>query len=387
MKAIQFSQKPNAMLGVVKHELEQRGFRVAHQHQQYSSLSAAGYDILRISHRQQVAKLLGSIRPKRLLPMFEPEQLGGMDTEKIDLVRKEDVGLQPVIAVQTSTRTFIAEGFASHNCTVAAAGHMIQSWSTYAGTGMKTIPDDQILSAYNTLSPNDQGCFMLDVLNYWRKPGIGGDMIEAFVETGPADITQAMLAIEYFGSCYIGMSLPDTNTFGPWDVADPQWKPNPYNGHAVCLIGYDNAIDMFKVATWGEVWNMSFNWFRKYCDESYAVLNDIELNATGVSPEGFDFPTLQQDLKHIGDPIVDPVTPPTPPTPEPTPTPTPNPEQVGPLEITGVGGAYWIVCMDDLAQSPQHSQQFEAVEHADKLRYANPGATIEIRHSAVYRVV
>jgi hypothetical protein len=190
------------------------------------------------------------------------------------------------------------------DCTVAAAGHMIQSWTTYAERGTLTIPDSDILSAYFTVSPNDQGAYMLDVLNLWRKTGIGNEKVEAFVETATADLMQARLAIQCFGSLYIGMSLPDTNTFGPWNVADPTWKPNPYNGHAVCLLAYRDDIQMFKVATWGSIWDMSYGWFKKYVDESYAVLDDISIIiATGKTPEGFDMVALQNDLAHLGDPV------------------------------------------------------------------------------------
>lgn len=378
MKSVNFTQKPNIMLSAVAKMLQDRGFRTEHARQQYSTLSASGYDVLRVGHRQQVARLLGSIRPKRLLSSFEPEQLGGMQSEKIDLVEKLDVGMQPVIAVQTSTRTFIAEGFASHNCTVAAAGHMIQSWSIYGGDlKMDTPSDADILAAYKIVSPNDNGANMLDVLNLWRKTGVGTDKIEGFVEVAPADLVQAKLAIQYFGSIYVGMSLPDTNTFGPWDVAQPSWPPDYYNGHAVNLCAYDDATKMFRVCTWGEVWNLSYGWYQKYVDECYAVLNDIELlQSTGKSPEGFDWTALVYDLSHIGDPVVDP-----------TPTPPPTPTTIGSIVLTAKHSSdHWFVYLNGTAQTPGHTDQLEAVQHADRLRYANQKATIELRNSAVYAV-
>jgi hypothetical protein len=269
------------------------------------------------------------------------------------------------------------------DCTVAASAHMVQSWSIYADYPMRTIPDQAILDAYHVLSPNDQGAYMLDVLNYWRKQGIGDDYVEAFVETAPASVTQAQLAIQYFGSLYIGMGLPDVNTFGPWDVKKPTWPINPSNGHCVCLLGYDNATEMFKVATWGEVWNMSFDWFKKYVDESYAVLNDLSLNATGLSPEGFDLKALTNDLSHLGDPVVDPVpVPPVPPVPVPPPTP-PSPVR-SPMVITG--SERWVVNANGVDQQPKHMTPLEAVQHADALRWKTPKAKIVINHLAAYRV-
>jgi len=268
------------------------------------------------------------------------------------------------------------------DCTFAAAGHMIQSWSIYADYPMKVIPDKDIISAYFVLSPDDQGCYMLDVLNYWRKTGVGDDKIEAFVETAVASLSQAKLAIQYFGSVYIGMSLPNTNTFGPWNVKNPTWPANPSNGHCVCLLGYNDSTSMFKVATWGEVWDMSYDWFKKYVDECYAVLNDLSLNATGLSPEGFNLAALQNDLDHIGDPIVDPVPVPAP-VPVPTPIPTPVPVR-GPIVITGT--ERWVVAKDGVDQAPTHISSLEAVQHADALRWQFPRSSLVINHRATYLV-
>ena len=193
------------------------------------------------------------------------------------------------------------------DCTVAAAGHMVQSWSTYAERGLLTIGDDEILDAYFEVSPNDEGAYMLDVLKLWRNNGVGTDKIEAFAEIAPADLTQAKLAIQYFGSAYLGVALPDINTFGPWTEPNPTWAPNPYNGHAICALAYDDSTRMFDVATWGKVVKMSYGFYQKYMDEGYAVLNDLSIIiATGKSPEGFNWAALQDDLGHIKDPVTPP---------------------------------------------------------------------------------
>lgn len=263
------------------------------------------------------------------------------------------------------------------DCTVAAAGHQIQSWTIYTGAAMNTIPDQEIMAAYNVLSPTDNGAYMLDVLNYWRKTGIGGDQIEAFVETSTADLTQCKLAIQCFGSHYIGMALPDINTQGPWDVVSPTWKPNPNNGHCVALIGYNDTTKMFKVATWGEVWDMSYDWFQKYVDESYAILNDIEIiKLSGRSPEGFDWTTLQNDLNHIKDQVT--------PNPIPVPTPVPAPKVTTSMAITKVGSVTWAVYSGSVLQS-MHNDQLEAVQNADRYRWAG-SKDIVIKHNATYSV-
>jgi hypothetical protein len=176
---------------------------------------------------------------------------------------------------------------------------MLQEWSVYAGQPILTMPDEEIRRVYNILSPNDWGCCLLDVLAYWKNTGIGGNKIDGFTEVGTGNLANIETAIECFGSCYIGVSLPDDySEDGDWiDVTSP---PNPANGHCVVLLAYDRNNALFKVATWGSIRNMSYKWFQKYNDESYAVLDNIELiQAAGKTPEGFDWQTLQQDIRAL----------------------------------------------------------------------------------------
>jgi hypothetical protein len=266
------------------------------------------------------------------------------------------------------------------DCTVAAAAHCVQSWSLYAERGMQTIPDAQIIAAYKVISPNDQGANVLDVMNYWRTKGIGPDRIEAFAEIPAGDLAYAKLAIQYFGSCYIGMSLPDQNTFGPWTT--PTGVPNPYNGHAVNLVAYDDTRQMFKVITWGEIMDLSYAWYQKYADEGMAVLNDISLiQGTGKSPEGFDWVALQYDLTHIGDPVV--VTPPEP-VPVPVP-PGPGPAPVKSITITRTGVSYKLTANGVVMG--QHAEEREALEHAANLLLKGVAQSVLISPAFTIKVI
>src|SRR5574341_265798 len=199
------------------------------------------------------------------------------------------------------------------SCGPAGAAHQTQSWSTYAESPVTPSETTVIQDYFRITGGQDSGVYLLDMLNYWRQSGIGQDYIEAFVQVNP-NITEAELSIQHFGSLGMGLALPDEGTFGPWDrVYGP---PNPYNGHYVCAVAYDHAARTFEVVTWGERWVMSYDFFLKYCDEAYAMLNDLSiLQRTMVSPEGFDFAQLTEDLDHLSDPIV--VPPDVPPEPSP----------------------------------------------------------------------
>lgn len=73
--------------------------------------------------RASIMRFLGEFRPPRLLDNFDIEKLGsigrhdhaGQDFRHPTILKKEFVGELDVVAFRTSTRTFVAEGLASHN--------------------------------------------------------------------------------------------------------------------------------------------------------------------------------------------------------------------------------------------------------------------------------
>jgi hypothetical protein len=48
--------------------------------------------------------------------------------------------------------------------------------------------------------------------------------------------------------------------------------------------------------TWGKIIGMTLAFFRRYVGEGYVILSPEFINSKGVSPEGFDLPTLQADI-------------------------------------------------------------------------------------------
>jgi hypothetical protein len=204
------------------------------------------------------------------------------------------------------------------------------------------IPDSTLLQyyeqwdGYNPADPStDQGGVELNVLNDWRQQGFAGRTLDAYVaidlaarQTGNAvraNLIQS--AIYLFGGAYIGVELPVTaQTQDVWDVTsedDPNAAPGSWGGHAVYLAGYDLPVTTAGVTTpalhappllnqegssgaanpgtltcitWGQPKKMTLAWFEKYCSEAYALVSKDWLNASGVSPSGFDLAALENDL-------------------------------------------------------------------------------------------
>lgn len=197
------------------------------------------------------------------------------------------------------------------DCTCAAAGHMIEEWT--ANTGQEiTLPDATILQAYNHFAHGnpDAGANMLDVLKYWRKTGMGKDKIMAFAQLEPRNHVQLQDAVSIFGSCYIGVALPNFAVPPGTDFLQIPWAvpgtgpvgdaaPNPANGHCVPAVAYDQRF--IYVVTWGAIKTMSWQFYDAYADEAYAVLSPDWVNKrVGTAPNGFNMSALQQDLQAVG---------------------------------------------------------------------------------------
>jgi len=196
------------------------------------------------------------------------------------------------------------------DCTCAAAGHMIETWTANTGTE-ETLTNSEILAAYNHFAHGvaDAGANMLDVLNYWEKTGIGGDKIHAYAALEPHNNLQAQDSVYLFGGCYIGLELPDfavapgSNFLTtPW-VVPPQGAtgnaaPNPHNGHCVPAVAYDPRN--LWVVTWGALKAMSWQFYATYADEAFAVLSPDWINTRlQTAPPGLDLAALETDLAAI----------------------------------------------------------------------------------------
>ena len=110
---ISFAQKDNPMAQCVREALDVFEFSWGEDERQID-------DVRRIRIRGLLSdrlRFLGQIRPARFLDKLDLTLLGKMTVrEKVDIVKMEYIGTQEVVAMATSTGTFVANGYASHNC-------------------------------------------------------------------------------------------------------------------------------------------------------------------------------------------------------------------------------------------------------------------------------
>jgi hypothetical protein len=189
------------------------------------------------------------------------------------------------------------------DCTTAAAAHMIEAWTAPVRGTVVEISERAVLSAFNRVKQVDpvtgeEGAVELDVLKLWRRRGIGGHRIGAFVRVPISDHRLARTAAYVFGGLYIGLELPATAQQQPvWDWThrlDGPARPGSWGGHAVDVVGYD--ADTLTVVTWGRLQAMTWSFWDRYVDEVYAILSVDFLDEAGETPNGLDLPALKADL-------------------------------------------------------------------------------------------
>ncbi len=193
------------------------------------------------------------------------------------------------------------------DCTVAAAGHCIEEWTTDVDDPV-IVPDATIVAVYSVVSgydpktgQHDVGANELKVLNYWRQQGIGGHTIRAYAALEPGNLDHVRDAVFLFGNCYIGLAMPlSAQTQAIWSVPPGgpagQGAPGSWGGHAVPVVAYDPQG--LTVVTWGALKRMTWGFWSAYCDEAYALLSDDFLTSD-KTPAGIDLASLEQDLAEV----------------------------------------------------------------------------------------
>ena len=109
---IAFSQRENAMKKKVENLLIKYGFRFTDRINKDNDC----HSLYILGGKPEIMRLLGLIRSQRLLPKFNPDAMGEIQSKAdVAVTGIKYLGIRTVVGLNTSTKTFVAEGFASHN--------------------------------------------------------------------------------------------------------------------------------------------------------------------------------------------------------------------------------------------------------------------------------
>ena len=121
------------------------------------------------------------------------------------------------------------------------------------------------------------------------------------------DLNDLRSTMYLFGAAYIGLSFPDfavkeaADTGAVWEVpkggAVGENAPKIANGHCVAAVGYDS--NYLHVISCGARRRMSWDFYRAYNDEAYALLSHDWYGDERRSPTGFEFRELQAEVAQL----------------------------------------------------------------------------------------
>lgn len=152
----------------------------------------------------------------------------------------------------------------------------------------------QLVAQYKKESNGDNGLCMLDHNKIWKNEGIpigyGKKIlckkrplmykIDAFARIDPTNEKEIQYATFLLG-CNIGVAMPNSfqdefSSGKPWE--DISLEPNPYNGHAMKVVGWViiNGKLYFILWTWGKLQLAWVGWVRKFADEAWAIIDKID---------------------------------------------------------------------------------------------------------------
>jgi hypothetical protein len=194
------------------------------------------------------------------------------------------------------------------DCAVAGPYHQWEAWRVYA-TGTEVDPDDQYvvndygsITGYNGSEQTDQGATLIEVMDYWRNPGLygGTDRIYAYVAIDPQDIEMVKRGVYLFGSLNMGIRCTDqmiqlASSGGVWD-ANNCGTPSQGGGHCTPICAYTQTG--LTLVTWGRTQKATWSWWSEFVMECYAVLG-VSWVSSGIAPNGFRYDKLTQDLQVV----------------------------------------------------------------------------------------
>jgi hypothetical protein len=169
------------------------------------------------------------------------------------------------------------------------------------------ITDDEVLRQYwkegggdETTKP-DNGLYILDSLKSWRSDGwlAGGQHynIHAFAELDHRKLLEVQHSVFLLSGLIAGVALPEValtqlDNKEIWTVAEG--PDRLAGGHCMWVIGYTRTGPVFL--TWGQRQVCTWEWWARYCDECYAVVDDVN---KFTSNSLLDVPKLERYLQAI----------------------------------------------------------------------------------------
>ena len=192
-------------------------------------------------------------------------------------------------------------------CVIAGRGHCTLRLEDLQQGVVIDITDNDIITEYY----KEEGCYpqgcdngldMLSSLNAWRQGWQAAGKtysIDAYAEIDVSNHNELMYSIMLLYGAYTGFNVPQSamnqfNAGQPWTVVANDG--GIVGGHCVYIVAY-NATGPICI-TWGQRQQMTWEFWDKYFDEAYIVIDNID---SWVNPatDPLNIALLSQELAEV----------------------------------------------------------------------------------------
>jgi len=171
------------------------------------------------------------------------------------------------------------------DCVIAGRAHQTLRFELVEQRKLINIVEDEVVQEYFLeTGGEDNGLVVLDSLKAWRRRGwiAAGSryFIKAFAEVDRARAADVKRSVFSDVGVGLGLAMPHTaqrefEAGKPWaTTTGPGSMPGSWGGHYVYVTGYTTLGP--TCVTWGQKQRMSWAFFAKYCDEAYAVIDELD---------------------------------------------------------------------------------------------------------------
>jgi hypothetical protein len=182
-------------------------------------------------------------------------------------------------------------------CVIAGGAHQARRFELLEQARLINVTTEEVVAEYlSQTDGQDTGLYVLDSLKLWRKRGrkFAGQQhfIRAFAEVPPTQRENICRAIAANVGIGVGLSLPlsaETQYAAgkSWAVArGPGAAKGTWGGHYVYVNGYTPVS--LTCITWGKRQHMTWGFFKRYCDEAYAIFDARNVRSSALDGEAID---------------------------------------------------------------------------------------------------
>lgn len=184
------------------------------------------------------------------------------------------------------------------DCVIVGRANQTLRFEVFEQKKVLPITTESVLHEYwreqgGTGPAYDRGLIMLNSLKAWRRNGWvlpDGRIynIFAFAQIDHHDEHEVKAATYYLNGIMVGLALPasaDTQLelSQIWDVVPgPDAEPGSWGGHCVYVCGYNSTGPV--CITWAKKQQMTWNFFKTYCDEAYGIIDNKDKWLSSSSP-------------------------------------------------------------------------------------------------------